>query len=276
MVLLDGKQLAEKIIAELKAEVASLNKKLRLAVIVVGNDPVVTKFIAQKRKVAEQIGIDFRIFPFEGAVTSSELRSRVAEIVHEKKNTGVIIQLPLPAHIGKQHMLNAIIPQKDVDVLSSRAIGNVVAGTNPVISPVASAVKALFEEYKIEYVGKHIVIMGAGALVGKPVALWLLKEKIGYSIVTEETPNIADVLMQADIVISGIGKPKFITGDMVKNNVVIIDAGTSESAGKLSGDVDFDSVNLKASYITPVPGGVGPVTVAMLFKNLVELAKLQK
>ena len=276
MILLDGRKLAQKIIADIKEEIGGMNRHLRLAVVVVGKDPVVQKFIAQKRKIAEQIGIDFRIYPFEEIVPARDLRMRVAEIVHEKKNTGVIIQLPLPPHIGKQHMLNAIIPQKDVDVLSARSIGNVIVGISPIISPVAGAIKALFSEYNIEYAGKRIVIMGAGALVGKPVALWLLREKIGYSIVTEETPNAAELLMQADIVISGIGKLACITGVMLTQGVIAVDAGTSESNGKLAGDFDSDSVIQKASFFAPVPGGVGPVTVAMLFKNLVELGKRQK
>lgn len=276
MILLDGKKLSQKIIAGLKEEVATIPKSLRLAVVVVGNDPVVQKFIAQKRKAAEEIGIDFRIYPFEETISSNDLRARVAEIVHEKKNTGVIIQLPLPISIGKQHLLNAVTPHKDVDVLSARAIGNMVVGKSPVISPVAGAVKALFDEYKIEYKGKRVVIMGAGALVGKPIALWLLSEGVGFSVVGRETPNTSELLARADIVISGIGKPGFITGAMVKEEVVIIDAGTSESNGKLAGDVDFDSVSAKASFITPVPGGVGPVTVAMLFRNAIELGKRQQ
>ena len=276
MTILDGKQLAEKIIAQLKTEVAALNRTVRLAVVVVGKDPVVAKFIAQKRKTAEKIGVDFHIFSFEETISAKDLRSRVAEIVHEKKNTGVIIQLPLPAHIGKQHMLNAITPQKDVDVLSARALGNVVVGSSPIISPVAGAIKALLDEYGITCTGKRIVVMGAGALVGKPIALWLLSENIGFSLVTRETHNVPELLAQADVIISGIGKPGLITGSMVKEGVVIVDAGTSESNGKLAGDVDFESAGEKASFITPVPGGVGPVTVAMLLKNLITLARLQK
>ena len=276
MILLDGKQVSQKILAQLKEEIASMTRKPRLAVVVVGKDPVVQKFIMQKRKTAVHIGVDFRVFPFEETIAASALRMRVAEIVHEKKNNGVIIQLPLPQSIGKQHMLNAIIPQKDVDVLSSRAIGNVVVDAGTIISPVAGAIKALFNEYDIAYAGKRIVIMGAGALVGKPVALWLLRERVGYSVVTEDTPDALQLLKEADIIISGIGKPRLVTGEMVKEGVIAIDAGTSESQGKLAGDIDFDSVSVKASYITPVPGGVGPVTVAMLFKNLVALAKLQK
>lgn len=276
MEILDGKKLSQQIIAQLKEEVAGMTKPLRLAVVVVGNDPVVQKFIAQKRKTAEEIGIYFRIYPFEETVSANDLRARVAEIVHEKKNTGVIIQLPLPSHIGKQHLLNAVIPHKDVDVLSARAIGNVAVGKNPVISPVAGAVKALFDEYKIEYKGKRVVIMGAGVLVGKPIVLWLLSEGVSFSVVDRDTLDTAELLNQADIIISGMGKPGFITGAMVKEGVVIIDAGTSEQNGKLAGDIDFDSVSKKASFITPVPGGVGPMTVAMLLHNVVELGKKQK
>jgi len=276
MEILDGKKLSQRIIGTLKEDVAGMTKPLRLAVVVVGNDPVVQKFIARKRKAAEEIGMDFRVYPFEETVSANELRARVAEIVHEEKNTGVVIQLPLPSHIGKQHILNAVTPEKDVDVLSARGVGNVMAGKNPVISPVAGAVKALLEEYKIEYKGKRIVILGAGALVGKPIALWLLSESAGFSVVNHETPNAQELLKEADIIISGIGKPGFITGAMVKEGVVIVDAGTSESNGKLAGDVDFETVSKKASFITPVPGGVGPMTVAMLLYNVVELGKRQK
>lgn len=277
MILLDGKKISQKILEGLKQEIADMDKKLRLAVVVVGKNPVVEKYVAQKRKAAKAIGVDFRIYPFEETVTARELRERLAEIVHERKNTGVIIQLPLPVHIGRQHMLNAIIPQKDVDVLSARSIGGVAVGKHPIHSPVVGAIQTLFDEYHIGYQDKRIVILGAGALVGKPVCLWLLGQKIGYTLISgERTPSAVDILLQADIIISGIGKPKFITRDKVKEGVIMIDAGTSESEGKLVGDADMDSLESTCSFITPVPGGVGPLTVAMLFKNLVTLAKLQK
>lgn len=272
MILLDGKKLAQRIFGELGAEVAAMKKKLRLGVIVVGKDPVVEKFVAQKKKAAEEISIDVRIYPFDADITTNELRKRVAELVHEKKNTGVIIQLPLPAHINKQYILNSIPAEKDVDVLSSRAIGSFITGKSQVMPPVAGAVKALMQEYEIEYRGKHIAILGAGNLVGKPVALWLLQEGASLSVITEDTANPEYFLRQADIVISGIGQSHFVKGAMLKAGAVVIDAGTSESAGKLAGDVDAGSVAKKASHLTPVPGGVGPVTVAMLLKNLVTLA----
>lgn len=273
MVLLDGKKLAEKILAGLREEIGGVKKKLRLAIIVVGDNPVVRKFIEQKKKTAEQIGIDIRIYPFADTITTNELRKRLAEVVHERKNTGVIIQLPLPPHVNTQYILNSIPPEKDVDVLSARSLGNVVVGKSPVLSPVADAIKEFWEEYGIEYRGRHIVIAGAGNLVGRPVALWLLGERATLSVVNKDTLNPESLFRMADIIISGVGKPKIITGDMVKEGVVLIDAGTSESEGELVGDVDFDSTASKASFITPVPGGIGPVTVAILLRNLVILAK---
>lgn len=250
-----------------------MKKKLRLAVVVAGEDPVVRSFIGEKKKAAESVRIDVRVYPFDAEITTNELRKRIAEIVHEKKNTGVVIQLPLPPQINKQYVLNAIPPEKDVDVLSARAVGNFAVGKSPIFPPVAGAVKALFEEYGIDYADKNIVVIGAGLLVGRPVALWFLQEGATFTVVTEKTSQPENALRSADIIISGIGKPRYITGDMVKEGVTVIDAGTSESAGEIVGDVDFDSMSSKASYITPVPGGIGPLTVAILLKNLVTLAK---
>ena len=165
------------------------------------------------------------------------------------------------------------MPEKDVDVLSARAVGNFSVGKSRIAPTVVGAIQELFLEYKIDVKGKNVAILGAGALVGKPVAMWLMRESSVVTVITEETPNPEEILKSADIIISGIGKPGYITGDMVKDGVVVVDAGTSESEGKIRGDVDFDSVSKKASYLTPVPGGVGPLTVAMIFKNLLALAK---
>ncbi|TSC78104.1 MAG: methylenetetrahydrofolate dehydrogenase (NADP+) / methenyltetrahydrofolate cyclohydrolase [Parcubacteria group bacterium Gr01-1014_33] len=283
MIILDGKALSQKILSGLAEEIKKFPRKLRLAVVVVGEDPVVRKFIEQKKKTGESIGIDVRVYPFKEAITTNELRKRIAEIVHEKKNTGVIIQLPLPPQINKQYILNSVVPEKDVDMLSGRALGSFIVGKHPtgrasgfspIMPPVAGAVKALFEEYAIPYTEKNIVILGAGNLVGRPIALWMLQQGATVSVITENSPNPQSLILQADIIISGIGKPHSVTGDMVKEGAVVIDAGTSESEGKLVGDIDFDSVSQKASHITPVPGGVGPLTVAMLFKNLLTLAKI--
>ncbi|OHA00152.1 MAG: hypothetical protein A3C07_00280 [Candidatus Sungbacteria bacterium RIFCSPHIGHO2_02_FULL_47_11] len=276
MVLLDGKKLAQKIAEGLKKEVAGFSRRPRLGIVVVGKNPVIQKFIEQKKKFGKEVGVDVRIYPLEESVTTNELRKKVAELVHEKRNSGIIIQLPLPERINAQYILNSVTPDKDIDVLSSRSIGNFAVGRNPAMPPVAGAVKALLDEYGIDYKNKYIVVVGAGGLVGKPIAVWLLNEKATFSVVRSSTKNPQEFLKHADIIISGIGKPNYITGYMVKDGVVAVDAGTSESEGKVVGDIDFESVSQKASFITPVPGGVGPVTVAMLFKNLLVLVKEQK
>ena len=285
MILLDGKKIANRILGELKEEISGVHpvrgkvsngvkKQMRLAVVMVGSDPAVKNFIAQKKKAGVSVGTDVRVYPFPADITTNELRKRLAEIVHEKKNTGVIIQLPLPAQINKQYILNAIPPEKDPDVLSARALGNFAVGKSAIMPPVAGTIRMLLEEYGINYKNKYSAVLGAGALVGRPVAMWLLQEQASFSVVGSAAHDAEKFLADADIVIAGIGKPRFVTGSMIKKGATVIDAGTSESEGKIAGDVDFESVSKKAAYVTPVPGGVGPLTVALLFKNLITLAQL--
>ncbi len=276
MILLDGKNLSQKLLEELKQEVLNMKKKLRLAIVMVGNDPVTLKFIERKKKMAAEIGVDVRIYPFDDTITTNELRKRIAKIVHEEKNTAVIIQLPLPKHINEQYVLNAVTPEKDVDVLSAHAVGNFAVGKLLVLPPVVGAIKIFFEEYGIEYQSKYIVVVGAGRLVGRPISMWLLNAGATFSVVRSSTPDISVFTKQADIIISGVGKPDLITGGMVKDGVIVIDVGLSEIGGRLVGDCNFDSVLKKASYITPVPGGVGPLAVATIFKNLLTLVKAKK
>lgn len=274
--LLDGKKLAEELASELKKEISAHSRKLSLAVIRVGDDAVVSKFIAKKERLARDLGVGVRVYAYEAGISTSELRKRISVIVHEADPTGIIIQLPLPGGIQAQHILNSVPPEKDVDVLSARSLGNFFVGKAAIAPPVVGAIQALFGEYAIEYRTKHVLIVGAGMLVGKPVATWLLNEKVSFSVADVNTADMANYMRQADIVISGVGKPALITGDMVKDGVIVVDAGTSEVNGKLSGDVDFGSVAPKAAFITPVPGGVGPLTVVMLFNNLLILIRDKK
>lgn len=273
MQIIDGKRIAEKLIAELKEEVKKTQKPLRLAIVRVGNDTVTSSFLERKKKTGEEIGINVRVSEYPVDITTDKLRKQLAVIVHEKKNTGVIVQLPLPAQINSQYILNAVTPEKDVDMLSARALGNFIIGKKSILPPVAGAVKKIFEEYGISYQDKRIAIVGAGRLVGRQIALWLMSEDIGFDLVTEKTQNAKAVIWEADIIISGVGQAKLIGAEMVKDGAVVIDAGTSSANGQIVGDVDFESVFKKTSFITPVPGGVGPLTVVMLFKNLVELSK---
>ena len=270
--LLDGKALAEKIVAGLKGEFSRLTERLTLAAVVVGENPVIATFIAQKQKIAEELGVDFRIYQYPAAISTNDLRKRLATVVHEVDPDGIIIQLPLPPRINTQYILNSVPPEKDVDVLSASAVGDFAVGKARVLPPVVGAMEALFEEYGIDYRTKHVVVVGAGRLVGKPVALWLANQKVSFTVVDENTTDIAMFTKQADMIISGVGKPGLITGDMVQAGAVVIDAGTSESAGKIVGDVDFGSACKRAAYLTPVPGGLGPLTVAMIFRNLTALA----
>lgn len=274
--LLDGKALAEKFLSELKIEYARLAKRPVLAAVVVGEDTVVLRFVLQKKKIAEALGVDFRVYDYPADISTNDLRKRLAVIVHDADPAGIIIQLPLPAHINQQYILNSVPPERDVDVLSARAVGDFMVGKSKILPPVVGAVKALFEEYGIDYKTKHVLVVGAGTLVGKPVAAWLANEKASFTLVDENTPDIADFSAKADIIISGVGKPGIITGGMVQEGAVVIDAGMSEAGGRPSGDVDFDSVSPKAAYITPVPGGVGPLTVAMIYGNLLTLARARR
>lgn len=273
MVLLEGKKIADEILHEIKKITATLNNKPRLGIVVVGPNPVIEKFIEQKKRAADFAGIEMRTYNFSESVTTNELRKRLSEIVHEPKNSGVVIQLPLPAHINTQYILNGVIPQKDVDMLSAKSLGNFIVGKSKMLPPVVGAVQQIFDYYKIPFREKKIVIAGAGNLVGRPVAMWLLREHVTFTIIDKHSPNPDEVLRGADVIISGMGAPRFITGDKVKPEVVIIDAGTSESEGKLVGDADFGSLQEKASFLTPVPGGIGPLTVAMLLKNTLTMTK---
>src|SRR3989338_8028036 len=270
--IIDGKKLAEEIKAELKAEIFKLNKKIRLAAVEVGENPVTKKFLEQKKKFASAVGIDVRIYDLPADITTNKLRAKLAEIMHIKENIGVIVQLPLPPQINAQYILDAIIPEKDPDMLSSKSVGLFSSGRSKILPPVVGAIDHIFTAYGIQLKAKKVVVLGVGRLVGKPAAIWLINHGATVTEIDENTDDPTLYTVNADIIISGVGMPHLIGADMVKDGVIAIDCGTSEANGKLAGDMD-PAVAEKASLFTPVPGGVGPLTVAMLFKNLVELAK---
>ncbi len=274
MIILDGKKLSEKILSELKKEIEKANLKLRLAVIQVGKNPISRVYIERKGKAAEKIGIGFKLYQIDEKISSEGLKKEIEKIVSDSENSGVIIQLPLPKKFSTDEFLNLIPEEKDVDVLSEKSLGKFYQGTSKVLPPTIGGILYLLKNYKIELKGKNVVIVGAGKLVGLPLAVQLLREKATISVLNEFTKNSSFFTKKADILISGVGKPNLIKGETVKEGVIIIDVGTSrEEGGKLVGDVDFKSVSKKASYITPVPGGVGPMTVACLLENLVKLNK---
>jgi len=240
-IILDGKKLSERILEELKRDILrrpGLRKKLKMAVVLVGEEPNSLIFLRQKEKACKKIGVDFQLFKFSENIGQSELAQKVEEISKEENN-GIIVQLPLPKHIDTEKILSLIPAKKDVD-------------RRP-ISPVLAGILALMREYKISFQDKKVAVAGRGRLVGQPVMKWLKKQGI----------EVVDDTRKADIVISGVGKPGFvIKGDTIKKSAVVIDA---------AGDVDFQSVFPKASYVTPTPGGLGPMTVAMVLKNLILL-----
>lgn len=270
--IIDGKKLAEEIKTELKTEVLKLGKNIRLAVVQAGEDKVTEKFLEQKKRFGKEIRADVRVYDLPEDITTNKLREKLAEIVHIKENTGVIVQLPLPKQINTQYILDGIIPEKDPDMLSSKSVGLFSSGRSKILPPVVGAIKHIFDKNNVEVKGKKVTVLGAGRLVGKPVAAWLIGQGAAVTVIDENTADPTLHTMDADIIISGVGEPNLIGPQMVKRGVVAVDCGTSEEAGKLLGDFD-PKVAEKASLFTPVPGGVGPLTVAMLFKNLVELTK---
>ncbi|MCH8741803.1 bifunctional 5,10-methylenetetrahydrofolate dehydrogenase/5,10-methenyltetrahydrofolate cyclohydrolase [Patescibacteria group bacterium] len=271
MRILNGRKLAEKILERVRKEIKKSHLKLRLTIIQVGENPVSGVFIKQKKKACEKTGIDFRLYKFEQKIAQKKLKTEVEKIIKNPKNSGVIIQLPLPKNRDTDEILNLIPLKKDIDVLAIESLGKFYQGTSLILPPVVGAVSHLLKDYKIKIRGKGVVLIGAGRLVGQPLASWILREKGTLVVVNEFTRDIPSFTKKADILISGVGKPNLIQGKMVQKGVIVIDCGSVYHQGKFAGDVDFQSVSKKAGYITPVPGGIGPLTVACLIENLIRL-----
>jgi methylenetetrahydrofolate dehydrogenase (NADP+)/methenyltetrahydrofolate cyclohydrolase len=273
MKLLNGKKLSEKILTNLKREIKKSQLQLKLAVVQIGQNSVSQIFISQKKKACEKTGINFKLFKFPAKISILELKKEIKKITKNPANSGIIIQLPLPKKFLPEEFLNLIPKEKDIDVLSEESLGKFYQGTLKILPPTVNGILRLLKNYKIELKGKNIVVIGAGRLVGFPLAVQLLKEKATLSALNEFTKDAPSFTKKADILISGVGKPNLIESKMVKKGVVIIDAGSAMKKGKLVGDVDSKSVSKKINYITPVPGGVGPMTVACLLENLVRIHK---
>jgi methylenetetrahydrofolate dehydrogenase (NADP+)/methenyltetrahydrofolate cyclohydrolase len=271
--IIDGKQLSGQILKRLKGEVKKLSFKPVLIVVVVGEDPVSATYVKIKARRAQEIGVDFVLKKYPVNVGQKKLERDILAMNKVKNLAGIIVQLPLPKYLDKQEALNKIDPKFDVDVITSTNIGDFFTGEPCYIPAAAGAVLAILKNYKVEFRGKRILVVGAGDLVGKPAAHMMIREGATVTVVNKFTKNLKDYTSKAEIIITGVGKPKLITGSMVSKGAVVIDAGTSESGNKIAGDVDFDSVSKKAKLITPVPGGVGPVTVAMLLTNVLQSAK---
>jgi methylenetetrahydrofolate dehydrogenase (NADP+)/methenyltetrahydrofolate cyclohydrolase len=276
--LLSGREAAAKILGDLKPKIAQLNPKL--VVVQVGDDPGSSSYIKQKIKSCTEVGMRSEHRHLNADTSLSELLKLVAELNTDSDVTGFIVQLPLPEHLQGHvpEIIRAIDPKKDVDGFGAYNLGKMFLSTEFEHLPPATpaGIIMLLEHYKISVAGKHAVIVGRSNIVGKPLSVMLLNRDATVTVCHSKTRGLTAITRQADILIAAIGKPKFITKDMVKPEAVVIDVGTSRVDGKLTGDVDFDAVEKIASAITPVPGGVGPMTVASLIKNCVQAKERQQ
>lgn len=267
--ILSGISLAERIEKDLLAR--ARGSGACLAVVQIGENAVSAGYVKKKQELAERIGIGFRMVQFPGTLSEQEARTEVERVCADISYSSVIVQLPLPKHMNAQFVLDAIPPHKDPDLLSSTAFGAFVLGASRIVPPTVGAVALLLKEAEVDLRGKQVVLVGSGRLVGLPLFVWLNKEKATVSVANEYTKDLKRVVEKADVVISGVGKPNLITARMVKKGAVVIDAGTSVEGAVVSGDIEFEKVAKRASVITPVPGGVGPLTVCFLFDNVLKL-----
>lgn len=273
--ILDGKKLKEKKLNILKEETSKLDKKLTLCVIQVGEDTASEIYVNQKKKMADFVGFAFKHIKLKNDISEDYLLNIIDKENKDDKTTGIIVQMPLPSHINETKIQNAIDYNKDIDGLSDINTGRLVHNRKALISCTPKGILELLKEYNIKIESKHVVIVGRSNLVGKPLVNLFLNKNATVTICHSKTKNLKDYTITADILISAVGKKNLITKDMVKQNAVVIDVGITRENNKLYGDVDFDNVSNKASYITPVPGGVGPMTVTELGYNVLEAYQLR-
>lgn len=275
--LIDGKMISAQIKDELKEEVAKMNSQgttVTLAVILVGQDPASCVYVRNKKRACEYIGIRSISCEMPEETTQEELLAKIRELNQDDSVDGILVQLPLPAHINEDAVIDAIDPAKDVDGFHPRSVGALCIGKPGFVSCTPAGIIQLLKRSSVAIEGKHCVVVGRSNIVGKPMSLLLLRENGTVTICHSRTKNLKDICRSADILVCAIGKPKFFTEEYIKDGAVVIDVGIHRNAeNKLCGDVDFEKAEPIASKITPVPGGVGPMTIAMLMSNCVEAAK---
>ena len=278
-VILDGKAVSAKVKEEVKEEVEALKKQgvsVGLAVIIVGNNPASRTYVNNKKKACEAAGIVSEEYALPEETTQEELLALVEELNHKDSINGILCQLPLPKQLDEEAVIAAISGKKDVDAFSAVNVGHIMIGDYSFLPCTPAGIMEILRHYNIDVTGKECVVIGRSNIVGKPMAMLLLHQNGTVTICHSKTKNLKDVTSRADILVAAVGIPHFVTADMVKEGAVVIDVGMDrDENGKLCGDVDFAAVEPKASYITPVPGGVGPMTIATLLKNTVTAAKQQ-
>lgn len=277
---MNGKELAKEIRGNLKIEVTELKKQgiiPKLAVIMVGDDKASQVYVRNKSKACDEIGIEYEEYLKDASITQDELLNLIDELNAREDISGILLQSPIPKHLDIREASNRIDYKKDVDGFNPVNVGKLAIGEDCFISCTPYGVVKLLEANNIKIEGKHVVILGRSNIVGRPLIQCMLNEHATVTVCHSRTQNLKEFTKQADILISAIGKAKFVTKDMVKDGAVVIDVGINRNdEGKLVGDVDYENVEPKTSYITPVPGGVGPMTIAMLMNNVVKAVKINK
>lgn len=270
--ILDGKKLRDKILEELKVKIDRFEIKPTLVVILVGENPASKIYVNNKKKTAEKLGINSEIINYPSNVSEKEILDKIEELNNDENVTAILVQLPLPEHISKENIMNKISPSKDVDGFTPYNFGKLFSGETPSVYPCTpKGILLLLDEYGIELDGQHVVVVGRSNIVGRPLAQMLLNRNATVTVCHSHTKNLAQITKTADILISAVGK-NIIEGEMLKSDCVVVDVGIfKDNDGKTRGDVDFENASKVASYITPVPGGVGPMTIASLMLNTVEL-----
>ena len=272
MTIIDGKALAEKVLKEIEKEHSELEKKVGrkagLAVIIVGENPASQIYVRNKIRACEKVGFHSETIRLDENITEENLLLEIEKLNNNSNIDGILVQLPIPKHIDGLKIINAISAEKDVDGFHTTNIGKMMIGDETGFLPCTPAgVVHMFEEYNINLEGKDVLVIGQSNIVGKPMTLLLIKKRATVQVCNSKTKNLSEKLQKADVVVAAAGSPKLIKAIDVKEDVVVIDVGINRVDGKLCGDVDFEGVSKKASFITPVPGGVGPMTIAMLIKN---------
>jgi methylenetetrahydrofolate dehydrogenase (NADP+)/methenyltetrahydrofolate cyclohydrolase len=272
-VIIDGRKIRDEILEEIKKEISVLSFSPVFCDVLVGDDLASVQYVQMKAKVAESVGIKFHEAKFPESISTEELISEIKKINEIENMCGIIIQLPLPEHIEKQKVLDAVEARLDVDCLGTVNSEKFYKHEYALGFPTALACMYILDSLKLDLKDKNIVVLGHGDLVGRPVSALLQSRGLDIEVITRSSEFKEEIIKEADVIISGMGNGKYITGEMLKEGVVVIDAGTSEYNASIVGDVDFESVKNVASFISPVPGGVGPVTIAMLLKNILIVAK---
>ncbi len=276
--LISGKEVSAFVKDNVKAEVAKLKEKgitVSLAVILVGEDPASKIYVNNKKKACEDLGINSLEYLLPEDTKTEELLELINTLNNEKSVNGILCQLPLPKDIDEKTVINSISPKKDVDAFHPTNVGRIMIGNYDFVPCTPAGIMEMLAYYNIDPAGKSCVVIGRSNIVGKPMSMLLLHKNGTVTTCHSRTNDLKSITKTADILVAAVGKAKFVTEDMVKDGAVVIDVGMNRDNGKLCGDVDFDNVSKKASYITPVPGGVGPMTIAMLMKNTLTAAKRQ-